>query len=98
MTSSDDALAELLSRLTDRVQRGERVDLEAECKSHPEFAADLRELWGAVLVAQAIGSHSQDIEPTIPLTRDSPSGSFELPSRFGDYELLQEIGRGGMGV
>ncbi len=100
MDSNDDELARILSLLTDRVQRGEQVELEAECRNYPQFAADLRELWGAVLVAQAIGSsRSQEtIEPTMPLGADSPSGSFNLPSRFGDYELLQEIGRGGMGV
>jgi serine/threonine-protein kinase len=98
----DEALAARLTELSDRVQRGEQVDLEAECARTPHLAAGLRELWGAVLVAQAVGSAArldvtQPHHPAAPM-RDTPSGVLELPCRFGEYELLQEIGRGGMGV
>jgi tRNA A-37 threonylcarbamoyl transferase component Bud32 len=94
----EEQLALLVSNLTDRVQRGEMVDLEAECRKAPEFASDLRELWGVIVVARAAGSNSALLAPTLPQTTDLPSDSFQLPARFGDYELRQELGRGGMGV
>jgi eukaryotic-like serine/threonine-protein kinase len=94
----DQQLALLVSDLTDRVQRGEAIDLESECRAHPHLAKDLRELWGVIVVARAAGSHSALAAPTQPRASDFPSDSFQLPARFGDYELRQELGRGGMGV
>ena len=94
----EERLAALVSSLTDRVQRGDVVDLEVECQKSPELASDLRELWGVIVVARAAGSHSAQLAPTQPRASDLPSDSFQLPARFGDYELRQELGRGGMGV
>ena len=52
----DEQLALLVSELTDRVQRGDAVDLEAECRQHPALANDLRELWGVIVVARPPGA------------------------------------------
>src|SRR5690242_5655080 len=98
VAARDELLALLVSELTDRVQRGEPVDLEIECRRHPELAKDLRELWGVIMMAKAAGSSSASPAITQPRTNEFPSDSFLLPARFGDYELRQELGRGGMGV
>ena len=91
----DEVLAGLLTQLSERARRGEHVELDACCREHPEFAVELRELWGAVLVANAVGSQSTATTVAgIPTT----GISLALPVRFGDYELLTELGRGGMGI
>jgi hypothetical protein len=96
----EERLALYVSELSDRAQRGESIDLEAECRAHPEFAAELRELWGVIVVARVAGTGSSRSDVTLPLDvpTDYPSGTLSLPCRFGDYELREEIGRGGMGV
>ena len=99
-STHDEQLANLLTELTDRVQAGAIVNLEEVCAANPEVAAELRQLWGAVMVAEAAGSIS--VAPAAM----TPSGSrygkaaltLDLPCQLGDYELLEEIGKGGMGV
>jgi len=94
--SHDERLARLVTELADRIQRGAVVDLESTCREHAEFADDLRELWGAVLMADAAaaGSTTRSAPPESMLEDDT----LGLPCRFGDFELIEELGRGGMGV
>ncbi len=79
-------LADVLAEMTDRVCTGEIADLDVVCKQYPDLADDLRQLWGAVLVTDTAGA----VRDEMPRQR--------LPTTMGDYELLEEIGRGGMGV
>jgi serine/threonine-protein kinase len=85
-----------LSELTDAVQRGESVDIEVVCGSHADLADELRGLWGAVMVAEATGSNSPTTLTAEP--QETPSGVLELPCALAGYELIEELGRGGMGV
>ena len=94
----DHQLAELLSDLADRVARNVPVDLEQVCRQHPLLAKDLRSLWGAVVVAGVAGeAYQEDGSPATEAASVS-EGMYQLPLRLGDYELLEEVGRGGMGV
>jgi serine/threonine-protein kinase len=100
--SRDERLAQLLEELSNRQQRGECPDLEAVARQHPDLAAELRELWGVAQMAGEVGRQPADVDATtaFPPPQASEDGAVPLatPRHFGDFELLEEIGRGGMGV
>jgi len=89
----DRRLAALLDELTEAVRAGETPQLDEVARMHPDLADELRALWSTVLVAGAVaqvtGDHVEpaDAGPTTPLPSDLP-----------DYELREELGRGGMGI
>jgi serine/threonine-protein kinase len=96
----DEQLAALLDDLTAAAERGDTDRVQRVVAEHPALADDIRELWGAVMVASAVAQSSatlaltgSDSEPTRSVEAD-----IALPRDFGDYTLREEIGRGGMGV
>ncbi len=99
-SEQDHRLAAVVAELTDRLHRGEELDLADVCREHPELAAELRMLWGTLVVAQAAGKHDSEIADRLENRSGSDSGvwQLQLPMQLGDYELLEEIGHGGMGV
>jgi serine/threonine-protein kinase len=101
--SHDQYLADVLAELTDQVCQGQPVDFNATCAQHPTLAKELRELWGAVLVTDTAGVARDELpmeRQENPSTEDSSSRwrSLRLPTTIGDFDLLEEVGRGGMGV
>jgi serine/threonine-protein kinase len=100
----DELLAALIDRLTADARAGRAADVDAAARDHPDLAAELRELWAVAQFAHLARRPASDKLPTGPLTpsftRDATTsdGAAALPREFGDFELLEELGRGGMGV
>jgi eukaryotic-like serine/threonine-protein kinase len=89
----DSRLAALLDELTEAVRAGESPQLDQVARQHPDLADELRALWSTVLVAGAIAGVSGD-----DLESADAGPAAPLPSNLPDYELQEELGRGGMGV
>ena len=99
MSGSESEQYDLLDRLAeefaDRLRRGERPTFKEYTDRYPELADEIRELFPAMVqVEQADDLRQGDEEKE---TRDSWAANPPL-SQIGDYRILREIGRGGMGV
>lgn len=97
-------LALLVSQLADRIQQGEQLEFETVCGEHPQFRESLLEIWGTLVVTDAVGA-ADGIHVTAAFSDSNASdGSWfrdsipSLPFQIGDYRLEEVIGRGGMGV
>jgi serine/threonine protein kinase len=101
----DARLAALLNKVLDDAQSGGEIDIEQLVADVPEYADELRELWGVAAVADDFGKAIPDYS-ALPLDKrfnpdvDEPWMDLIRPPAptFGDYELFEELGRGGMGV
>jgi serine/threonine-protein kinase len=89
----DSRLAALLDELAEAARAGKQPRLEEVAAKHPDLAEELRGLWGTVMVAGAMASATSDFAEDAPGPAHVPT-----PADLPDYELQEELGRGGMGI
>ena len=108
----EERLAALVESLSEVRGGAAQAELERLARNHPDLAGELREVFAAMSVADAVAERSTIMavagDPESALLAGSgvdswgrggfAPGAAELPVAFGDYELVAEIGRGGMGI
>jgi len=96
----DEQLARLLDQLAAHSRSGRLPDLEVVFDGNPELKAELRELWATMILADDFASFTGGFDTLAvdALSDQGQSSAAPIPDRVGDFELLEEIGRGGMGV
>src|SRR3954452_1257310 len=95
VATSDPALAQFCDEIIERLQAGDGVDMASLALEHPEHADQLRRLLPSLEALVDLGtSVTQHHSHAVPT-----EGCADLaPEVLGDYQILREIGRGGMGV
>ncbi len=87
-----DPLEILADEFLDRLRRGESPTVEEYASAHPDLAEAIRELFPTVSAVErmkARGERSTDGRASL--------GPVRL-ERLGDFRIIREIGRGGMGI
>lgn len=86
-----DALAE---EYLSRCRRGEAATIEEYAAAYPDLADEIRELFPTIAALEAL----KETRSGSGRTADAAVAGMPAPARLGDFRLLREIGRGGMGV
>jgi serine/threonine protein kinase/WD40 repeat protein len=96
--SGDAELDALAEEFVTRHRQGESPSLSDYVRRYPHQAAGIRELFPAFLALESMAVSGRS-EPLFSLSRETPpTDSPARPGRLGDYRILREIGRGGMGI
>ncbi|HZT83426.1 MAG TPA: protein kinase [Gemmataceae bacterium] len=82
----------LAEEFAQRYRHGERPTLREYAERYPEYAEDIRELFPALLAVERLKPGTADATGELGNTAALPL------DRLGDYRVLREVGRGGMGV
>jgi serine/threonine protein kinase len=86
-----DPLDLIAEEFADRCRRGETPSIAEYVAKHPNFANDLRDLLPAVAQIERLKTVRR--AAPAPLPTDGPP-----PQKLGDFRIVREIGRGGMGI
>jgi hypothetical protein len=89
--SGREPLEQLAESFLARFRAGERPSLSEFAAAHPELADQIQALFPALIEMEQAGSVSGAPAPRAPLDRPR----FES---LGDYRIVREVGRGGMGT
>jgi len=89
---NQECLEEVVNEICDRLQMGEAVDIDRLAEAYPELSEQLRSLYPTLLAVSSLNpqGHSGELSPSV-----GSNGDNEL---LGDFRIIRQIGRGGMGI
>jgi serine/threonine protein kinase/WD40 repeat protein len=97
MTPSNSGRYNLLDQLADefaeRYRRGERPSLQEYQERHPDLAEEIQDLFPTLVEVERAEADRPE-----PVARQRTVPQAPPLHQVGDYRLLREVGRGGMGV
>lgn len=96
--AADPRLVKAVQEYMAAVEAGQRPSRQEWITRHPDIAVELGQCLDGLAFVQSAAATIRVVEPQAPDASD-PAAAGGLPSRpLGDFRLVREIGRGGMGV
>src|SRR5438067_13041651 len=96
--SAADPLGQIADEFVEAIRQGRRPSVEEFARRYPEHADEIRDILPALgLMEKAKSAADATGEGGKAAVSASPTAVPPL-RQLGDYEILREVGRGGMGV
>src|SRR5262249_25791728 len=93
--STADPLGQIADEFVEAFRQGKRPSAEEFARRYPAHADAIRDMLPALLLMEQAKSAAGT--PDQPLQAKTPGAAAPL-RQLGDYQILREVGRGGMGV
>lgn len=77
-----------------RCRKGEAPSIFEYTSSYPQYAEQIEQLFPTVAMMEQLRLDEDDCRESA----NRKSGAFDAPEQLGDFRILREIGRGGMGI
>jgi WD40 repeat protein/serine/threonine protein kinase/tetratricopeptide (TPR) repeat protein len=85
----------LSEEFLERHRRGERPSVEEYATRYPDLAGEIRDLFPALMMMEELKPPTVDATGAYDGARPAAGKTLE---RLGDFRILREVGRGGMGI
>lgn len=91
-TTNHEPIDDLADEFLARFRGGERPSITEYVAGHPDLAQEIRELFPTLVMLERLGPRPDELasRPT--------DGDGQTPKQLGEYRILREVGRGGMGI
>src|SRR5438094_4782685 len=89
--SAAEPLGQIADEFVEAFRQGQRPAVEEFARRYPEHADELRDMLPALALMEKAKA------PDEPPAQQLPAATAPL-RQLGDYQILREVGRGGMGV
>ena len=94
LAASPETMDEVADEFLKRYRQGKRPSITEYVHAHPGLAAEIRELFPTLIVLEQLGPRQEEIAGQ----QNGTAASGPTPLSLGEYRILREVGRGGMGI
>jgi serine/threonine protein kinase len=94
LAASREPVDQLADEFLGRFRQGERPSITDYVRAHPDLAAEIRDLFPTLVLLEQLGPRPEEVAGR----QIGADPTREIPQNLGEYRILREVGRGGMGI